>query len=220
MLMRTDPFGGLDRLTQQVLNRVPRPSVMPMTRYRKGDEFFVQFDLPGVDTGFDRPRSGAERAHGEGRPSPGRHGGGRVLGERMPVGHLHKAAVLGRDARPGSHRGRLQRWRAHPHHPGARGGQATQGRDHLERQRPRQAALCRVLKKSDDGPAWETPPVPGAWAHTDNESETVPVVEALMTRTRSWSRVFSMAMPAASARASASASCSSLNPVALSLSVR
>jgi HSP20 family protein len=49
MLMRTDPFGELDRLTQQVLNRVPRPSAMPMNAYRKGDEFFVQFDLPGVD---------------------------------------------------------------------------------------------------------------------------------------------------------------------------
>ena len=49
MLMRTDPFGELDRLTQQVLSRVPRPTAMPLNAYRKGDEFFVKFDLPGVD---------------------------------------------------------------------------------------------------------------------------------------------------------------------------
>jgi HSP20 family protein len=50
MLMRTDPFRDLDRLTQQVLGTASRPSAMPMDAYRKGHEFFVHFDLPGVDT--------------------------------------------------------------------------------------------------------------------------------------------------------------------------
>lgn len=50
MLMRTDPFRELDRLTQQMFGGgVARPSIMPMDAYRKGDEFFVHFDLPGVD---------------------------------------------------------------------------------------------------------------------------------------------------------------------------
>ena len=49
MLMRTDPFRELDRLTQQVFGGVARPSVMPMDAYRKDDRFFVHFDLPGVD---------------------------------------------------------------------------------------------------------------------------------------------------------------------------
>jgi HSP20 family protein len=52
MLMRTDPFRELDRLTQQVLGNVPgtwsRPTAMPMDAYRVGDEFVVAFDLPGV----------------------------------------------------------------------------------------------------------------------------------------------------------------------------
>ena len=52
MLMRTDPFRELDRLTQQVFGNAPgtwsRPAVMPMDAYRVGDEFVVQFDLPGV----------------------------------------------------------------------------------------------------------------------------------------------------------------------------
>ena len=52
MLMRTDPFRELDRLTQQLLGAngtVARPAVMPMDAYREGDQFVVHFDLPGVD---------------------------------------------------------------------------------------------------------------------------------------------------------------------------
>jgi len=49
MLMRTDPFRELDRLTQQVLGTTARPAVMAMDAWRSGDEFVVEFDLPGVD---------------------------------------------------------------------------------------------------------------------------------------------------------------------------
>ena len=49
MLMRTDPFRDLDRLTQQVFGTTARPTAMPMDAYRKGDEFYVHFDLPGID---------------------------------------------------------------------------------------------------------------------------------------------------------------------------
>ena len=52
MLMRTDPFRQLDRLTQQVVNNAAgtwsRPTAMPMDAYRSGEQFIVQFDLPGV----------------------------------------------------------------------------------------------------------------------------------------------------------------------------
>jgi HSP20 family protein len=54
MLMRSDPFRGLDRLTQQVFGTpgtLARPAVMPMDAWRTGDEFIVEFDLPGVDPG-------------------------------------------------------------------------------------------------------------------------------------------------------------------------
>ena len=52
MLMRTDPFRELDRLTQQLFGTngtTSRPAVMPMDAYRAGEQFVVQFDLPGVD---------------------------------------------------------------------------------------------------------------------------------------------------------------------------
>jgi HSP20 family protein len=53
MLMRTDPFRELDRLTQQVFGNNTgtwsRPTAMLMDAYRAGDAFVVAFDLPGVD---------------------------------------------------------------------------------------------------------------------------------------------------------------------------
>src|SRR6188472_4348729 len=51
MLMRTDPFRDLDRLTQQLWGTegtLARPAVMPMDAWRDGDTFHVEFDLPGV----------------------------------------------------------------------------------------------------------------------------------------------------------------------------
>ena len=49
MLMRTDPFRDLDRLAQQVLGTPARPAAMPIDAFRRGEEFLVQLDLPGVD---------------------------------------------------------------------------------------------------------------------------------------------------------------------------
>ena len=51
MLMRTDPFRDFDRITQQLLGTNARPSAMPMDAWRVGDQFVVEFDLPGVEPG-------------------------------------------------------------------------------------------------------------------------------------------------------------------------
>ncbi|WP_353951255.1 Hsp20 family protein [Knoellia sp. S7-12] len=54
MLMRTDPFRELDRMTQQAFGAVgtlARPSVMPIDAWREEDTFVVELDLPGVDPG-------------------------------------------------------------------------------------------------------------------------------------------------------------------------
>ena len=53
MLMRTDPFRELDRLTQQLLGTPgtwSRPTTMPMDAYREGDVYVIALDLPGVST--------------------------------------------------------------------------------------------------------------------------------------------------------------------------
>lgn len=49
MLMRTDPVRDLDRWTQQVFGTAARPAAMPMDAWRDGEEFVVEFDLPGID---------------------------------------------------------------------------------------------------------------------------------------------------------------------------
>ncbi|MEU4732915.1 MULTISPECIES: Hsp20/alpha crystallin family protein [unclassified Streptomyces] len=49
MLMRTDPFRELDRLTQQVLGSATRSAALPLDAFREGDSFVVELDLPGVD---------------------------------------------------------------------------------------------------------------------------------------------------------------------------
>lgn len=46
-LMRFDPFRELDRLTERVLPAGVR--AMPTEAFRRGDEFFVLLDVPGVD---------------------------------------------------------------------------------------------------------------------------------------------------------------------------
>lgn len=54
MLMRSDPFREIDRLTQEMLGTMGtrfRPAMMPMDAYRSGNEVVVHFDLPGVDPG-------------------------------------------------------------------------------------------------------------------------------------------------------------------------
>lgn len=48
MLMRTDPFRELERLTRHVLDGVDGSADMPIDAYRKDDWFYVHFDLPGV----------------------------------------------------------------------------------------------------------------------------------------------------------------------------
>jgi HSP20 family protein len=49
MLMRTDPFRELDRLTQQVFGTAARPAAMPMDAWQEDGVFVVAFDLPGVN---------------------------------------------------------------------------------------------------------------------------------------------------------------------------
>lgn len=48
MLMRFDPFRDVDRLLDQTFGGDRTPT-MPMDAYRRGENFFVHIDLPGVD---------------------------------------------------------------------------------------------------------------------------------------------------------------------------
>ena len=47
MLMRSDPFGAFDRLSELWSNE--RASFMPMDAYRQGNEYVIEIDVPGVE---------------------------------------------------------------------------------------------------------------------------------------------------------------------------
>ena len=50
-VLRYDPFREFDRLADQLIGQAARgaPRGFPMDAYRRGDEFHVELDLPGVD---------------------------------------------------------------------------------------------------------------------------------------------------------------------------
>ncbi|MER5184304.1 Hsp20/alpha crystallin family protein [Streptomyces sp. NPDC002896] len=95
MLMRTDPFRELDRLTQQVFGTVARPAAMPMDAYRSGDDFVVHFDLPGIDPesiDLDVERN-VLTVHAE-RRSPAPEDAEMIAAER-PTGSFSRQLFLG-----------------------------------------------------------------------------------------------------------------------------
>jgi HSP20 family protein len=97
MLMRTDPFRELDRLTQQVFGTsgtLARPAVMPMDAWREEDTFVVEFDLPGVNADsidLDVERNvvtvKAER--------PAREGDTEMIAAERPRGVFSRQLILG-----------------------------------------------------------------------------------------------------------------------------
>jgi HSP20 family protein len=97
MLMRTDPFRELDRLTQQVFGTngtLARPAVMPMDAWREGDRFVIEFDLPGIardSIDLDVERNvltvRAERV--------ARNGDWEMLASERPRGVFSRQLVLG-----------------------------------------------------------------------------------------------------------------------------
>jgi HSP20 family protein len=48
-VLRFDPFQEFDRLSRQMLGPGRGPRSMPMEAYRRGDQFFIHLDLPGVN---------------------------------------------------------------------------------------------------------------------------------------------------------------------------
>jgi HSP20 family protein len=51
MLIRSEPFREFDRLTEAMMSE-RRSRQIPVDAYRRGNEFKVLFDLPGVDSRF------------------------------------------------------------------------------------------------------------------------------------------------------------------------
>ena len=95
MLMRTDPFRELDRLSQQVFGTPARPAAMPIDAYRDGEEFVVHFDLPGVEaSSIDLTvEKNVLTVHAE-RTRPSTEGTELLIAER-PQGNFSRQLFLG-----------------------------------------------------------------------------------------------------------------------------
>ncbi|SEQ28565.1 Hsp20/alpha crystallin family protein [Microlunatus flavus] len=94
VLMRTDPFRELDRLSQQLLGTAARPTLMPMDAWREGDSFHVEFDLPGVDA--DSIDLDVERNVLTVRADrPFREGPSELLAAERPRGVFSRQLILG-----------------------------------------------------------------------------------------------------------------------------
>ena len=144
MLMRTDPFRELDRLTQQVLGNAAgtwsRPTAMAMDAWRAGDTFVVAFDLPGVDPQaieLDVERN-VLTVKAERRPvETGEHVEMQVA--ERPLGVFSRQLFLGETLDPDRIDAELRGWGVDPAHPDRGEGQATQDLDQRERTEPGQA---------------------------------------------------------------------------------
>jgi HSP20 family protein len=95
MLMRTDPFRELDRLTQQVLGTTARPAAMPMDAYRQGDSFYIHFDLPGIDPGSIDLTVEQNVLTVRAERVPARNDGAEMIVAERPYGTFTRQVFLG-----------------------------------------------------------------------------------------------------------------------------
>jgi HSP20 family protein len=49
-ILQFDPFRDINRLANEVLGATRTPQPMPVDGYRHGQEYVVEFDLPGIDS--------------------------------------------------------------------------------------------------------------------------------------------------------------------------
>lgn len=98
MLVRTDPFRELDRLAQQMFagtfGTTARPAAMAMDAWREGDDFVVEFDLPGVNpdsVNLDLERNVLTVQAERSRPDPARD----LLAAERPHGIFSRQLILG-----------------------------------------------------------------------------------------------------------------------------
>jgi HSP20 family protein len=93
-LMRFDPFRDLDRFTEQMTaGRGLRP--MPMEAVRRGDEFFVVLDLPGVNPEDIAVTVERNVVTIRATRSPMRQQGDEVIVDERPQGEFTRQLFLG-----------------------------------------------------------------------------------------------------------------------------
>ncbi|MEW2505979.1 Hsp20/alpha crystallin family protein [Amycolatopsis sp. CA-161197] len=94
-LMRFDPFRDLERLTEQAVVGARGPRAMPIEAFRRGDQFVVALDLPGVNP--DDVDVTVERnvVTVRARRAPLRREGDELVVDERPQGEFSRQFFLG-----------------------------------------------------------------------------------------------------------------------------
>lgn len=98
-LMRFDPFRELDRLAERSLS--PATRTMPMEALRRGDEFAVYLDLPGVDRNDVDVTVQNNVVIIRARRMPQREEGDEVIADERTYGDFNRQLFLGDNLDPG-----------------------------------------------------------------------------------------------------------------------
>lgn len=94
-LMRFDPFRELDRFSEQMLASTRALRTMPMEAYRRGDEFCVNLDLPGVDPQDVDVTVERNVVTIRARRRPARQENDEVIVDERPHGEFTRQLLLG-----------------------------------------------------------------------------------------------------------------------------
>jgi HSP20 family protein len=99
-LMRFDPFRELDRLADQALAGTRAVRTMPMEALRRGDQFIVSLDLPGVDPSDVDVTVERNVVEINARRQPMRQEGDEVIIDERPWGEFRRQLFLGDNLDP------------------------------------------------------------------------------------------------------------------------
>jgi HSP20 family protein len=95
-LLRFDPFRELDRLTEQAMSVTARVArSMPIEALRRGEEFLIYVDLPGVDSADTDVTVERNVVSIKARRGSPRKDGDEVLVDERPHGQFSRQLLLG-----------------------------------------------------------------------------------------------------------------------------
>jgi HSP20 family protein len=96
-LMRLDPFRQTERLAEQALSGVGAQCGMPMEALRRGDEFLVHLDVPGVPAEDVEVTIERNVVIVRARRRPMRQDGDEVIVDEQTYGEFARQLMLGKN---------------------------------------------------------------------------------------------------------------------------
>lgn len=108
-LMRFDPFRELDRLGEQVLAGARAMRTMPMEAFRRGDQFIVRLDVPGVEPEDVHVTVERNVVTIRATRHPAREEGDDVIVDERPYGEYSRQLFLGDNLDAGRMRANFDR---------------------------------------------------------------------------------------------------------------